>query len=468
MIETRVATAASNRRILVIACIGAIGGVLFGFDTGIIAGAIVQLRQEWRLDPLTEGAIVSGVLWGALVGAGFGGKAADAFGRGGTISATAAIFVVGSFWTGLADSPAWLIAGRFVVGIAVGSVSVVVPLYLSEIAPAKIRGAVVTLYVLAIVAGTVCSFSVSAWFAATEEGWRYMFMVGAAPAVVLGYAMLFLPASPRWLMAKQREGSARRMLRSLGVSDEDFAIAEIKKGLDGASAGSRRELFQPGSRLPLLVGLGLMLLQQLIGIGVVTSYATTVFEMTRIAGPTGTALLTVGMGVTAILATVAAVFLVDRFGRKPLLLSGIALIVVCLLILAIAFANLDRLAILSQWLIVCSLFIYVAAYSLSLGPVSSLIVSEIYPQRIRGVAMGFVVVANWLCEIVMASSFPSLIAFFGAPATFSLYATIGIAGFLFCYFLVPETKGLSLEQIEEHWRTTTLLNAGKDQMLHSA
>ena len=129
---------------MVIACVGAIGGLLFGFDTGIISGAIVQLRRDWRLDPLTEGAIVSGVLWGGLVGAAFGGKACDAFGRGATISATAAIFVVGSFWTGLANSPAWLIAGRFVVGTAVGSVSVAVPLYLSEIAPAKIRGAVVT------------------------------------------------------------------------------------------------------------------------------------------------------------------------------------------------------------------------------------------------------------------------------------------------------------------------------------
>jgi major inositol transporter-like SP family MFS transporter len=170
MTEPDAATAASNRRIMVIASIGAIGGLLFGFDTGIIAGAIVVLRRDWPLDPLTEGLIVSSVLWGGLLGAAVGGKVADAFGRGATISATAAIFVVGSFWTGLATSPAWLIAGRVVVGFAVGGVSVAVPLYLSEIAPAKIRGAVVTLNQLAIVAGNLCSYSVSAWFTTAPEG----------------------------------------------------------------------------------------------------------------------------------------------------------------------------------------------------------------------------------------------------------------------------------------------------------
>lgn len=452
MTDHSAAAAASNRRIMVIACVGAIGGLLFGFDTGIISGAIVQLRRDWRLDPLTEGAIVSGVLWGGLVGAAFGGKACDAFGRGATISATAAIFVVGSFWTGLANSPAWLIAGRFVVGTAVGSVSVAVPLYLSEIAPAKIRGAVVTLNQLALVAGVLCSYTVSARYATAADGWRYMLMAGAAPAVVLGYAMLFLPASPRWLMSKGREGSARRMLRRLGVANEDVAIAEVKKSLEATTATSWRELLQPAFRLPLLIGVGLMFFQQLSGVGIVTSYATTVFGMTGIAGPTGAALLTVGVGVTDFMATFAAVILLDRFGRKPIFLIGIAVTVVCLIVLAIGFAELNLLATFGHWVVVCSLFIYMAAFSLSLGPVSGLIVSEIYPQRVRGVAMGLVIVANWLCQIVTALSFPSLIASLGPTATFSIYAAVGATGFLFCYFLVPETKGLTLEQIEQHWR----------------
>jgi MFS transporter, SP family, galactose:H+ symporter len=436
----------------VIASVGSIGGLLFGIDTGIIAGAIVHLRQEWPLDPLTEGLIVSAVLWGGLVGAAIGGKAADAFGRDTTISATAAIFVVGSFWTGLATSPPWLIAGRFVVGLAVGGVSVAVPLYLSEIAPAKIRGAVVTLNQLAIVLGVLCSYLVSAWFATTPEGWRYMLMAGAAPAVVLGYAMLFLPASPRWLMAHGREGSARRMLRRLGIPDVDATIAEIRKSLETASKSSWRELLQPTSRYTLFVGLGLMFFQQFSGVGIVISYSTTIFGMTGIAGPTGNALLTVGMGAIDFAATITALFLLDHFGRKPLFLGGIAVTVVCLLILAVGFAGLARLGPFGQWLVVVSLFTYMAAFSLSLGPVSGLIVSEIYPQRVRGVAMGVVIVANWVSQIVTAFTFPSLVALFGPTATFGIYAVIGVAGFLFCYFFVPETKGLSLEQIEQHWR----------------
>ena len=453
MMDQRAAIDASYRRILVVASIGAIGGLLFGFDTGIIAGAIVQLRKEWSLDPLTEGAIVTGVLWGGLLGAAIAGKAADALGRGATISATAAIFVVGSFWTGLAHSPLSLIAGRVVVGIAVGGVSVAVPLYLSEIAPAKIRGAVVTLNQLALVFGVLCSYLVSAWFATTPEGWRYMLMTGAGPAVVLGYAMLFLPASPRWLMARQREGSARRMLRRLGMPDEDAAIAEIKQSLEASSGkASWRELFQPTTRYVLFVGLGLMFFQQFSGIGIVINYGTTVFGMTGIAGPTGNALLTVGIGVIDVLATITAILLLDRFGRKPLFLGGIAATVVCLLVLAFSFAHLTEHAKLDQWLAVVSLFVYIGAFSLSLGPVAGLIVSEIYPQRVRGAAMGLVIVANWVAQIITALTFPSLVAHLGPAVTFSMYAGIGVAGFLFCYFFVPETKGLTLEQIEQHWR----------------
>lgn len=452
MVNRSAESAAGNRRILVIAGIAAIGGLLFGFDTGIIAGSIVLLRKAWALDPATEGLIVGSVLLGGLVGAAFAGKAADALGRSATISATAAVFVVGSFWTGLANSPAWLIAGRIVVGLAVGGVSVAVPLYLSEIAPARIRGAVVTLNQLALVLGVLCSYIVSASLATTPDGWRYMLMAGAAPAVFLGYAMMFLPASPRWLVTRHREGSARRMLRRLHIADEDAAIAEIKRSLQSEARGSWRELFQPSARIALLVGLGLMFFQQFSGIGVVISYSTTIFEMTAIAGHTGNALLTVGMGIIDVAATLTAIVLLDGFGRKPLFLAGIAGTVVCLLVLAAAFAGLDHLPVIGPWLVVGSLFVYIASFSLSLGPVSGLIVSEIYPQRVRGVAMGLVIVANWVSQIITASTFPSLIASVGVTATFSIYAAIGVAGFVFCYFYVPETKGLTLEEIEQHWR----------------
>ena len=280
-----------------------------------------------------------------------------------------------------------------------------------------------------------------------------MLMAGAAPAVILGYAMLFLPASPRWLMFREREGSARRMLRRLGVPDVNAAIIEIKQSLEAsASRASWRELLQPKTRYVLLVGLGLMFFQQFSGIGIVINYGTTIFGMTGIAGPTGNALLTVGIGIIDVLATVTAIVLLDRFGRKPLFLSGIAATVVCLLVLAFSFSHVSQHAKIDQWLAVFSLFLYIGAFSLSLGPVSGLIVSEIYPQRVRGVAMGFVIVANWVSQIITALTFPSLVAHLGPAVTFLMYAGIGVAGFLFCNFFVPETKGLTLEQIEEHWR----------------
>jgi MFS family permease len=241
-------------------------------------------------------------------------------------------------------------------------------------------------------------------------------------------------------------------LRRLGVPDEDAAIAEIKKSLETKAEVSWRELLKPTARYTLFVGLGLMFFQQFSGIGIVINYGTTIFGMTGLAGPTGTALLTVGIGIIDFAATVTAILLLDRFGRKPLFLGGIAATVACLLVLSFGFANLSGQATFYQWLVVSGVFVYIAAFSLSLGPVSGLIVSEIYPQRIRGRAMSLVIMANWVAQIITAFTFPSLVAHLGPTVTFLLYAVIGVAGFLFCYFFVPETKGLTLEQIEKHWR----------------
>jgi len=440
-------------RVIVMAIIAAIGGFLFGFNEGIIAGAIVSVKKQWALTPLAEGVIVSSVLVGGLLGAAIGGKAADIFGRRAVISATAAFFVIGAFWAGLASSPSWLISGRILIGLSIGTVSVAGPLYLSEIAPARIRGALVSFNQLALVLGVLGSYVVSAAFSGTEQGWRYMLMAGAAPAVVLGYGMLFLPSSPRWLMTKGYEGSARRMLRRLGIQDIDAAVAEIKQSLETGATGTWREVLQPHLRLALVIGFGLMIFQQFSGINIVILYAPSIFEMVGFSGSTSAPLLTVGIGVTNLVMTLVAIGLIDRLGRKPLFLYGIAVMILCLLILAFGFSGLAGSNVIVGYLVVGSLFTFVAAFALSLGAVCGLIVSEIYPQQVRGAAMGIVIVANWVCQIIVALTYPSLVAIFGAAATFLLYAVIGAAGFLFCYFLVPETRGLTLEQIEQNWRS---------------
>lgn len=450
--QARDAKTESYARVVVMACIVAIGGLLFGFDTGIITGAIVQVRKLWQLGPLTEGTIVSGVLAGGLLGAAISGKAADVFGRGPVISATAALFVVAAFWTGLANSPTSLGLGRIVIGVAVGSVSVAVPLYLSEIAPAPIRGAVVTLNHLALVGGVLCSYMVSAYFAADPEGWRTMLMLGAAPAVVLGYAMLFLPSPPRWLMAKNRESNARRMLRRLGVRDVNAAIDDIKASIRDTSKATWRELLAPAVRPALLLGIGLTFFQQCSGITIVVYYSTTIFGMTGFSEASVAPLLTVGIGITNLVATIAATFMVDRLGRRPLLLVGTAITAICLVLFVVGFAGLDHLGSVGRWLVVASLFFYIGAFAMSLGPVCGLVVSEIYPQRVRGVAMSFVTTVNWTFQIIVTLAFPSMIAALGPSSTFLIYIFISTAGFAFFYARVPETGGLSLEEIEAHWK----------------
>jgi SP family galactose:H+ symporter-like MFS transporter len=443
----------NHTRPYVFASVAAIAGLLFGYNTGVISGALLLIKQDWSLTAIQQGMVVSSVLVGALLGSAMCGKIADLFGRRSLIMATAVIFVTGSFGTGLAPNVELLIAGRFIIGMAVGFAGVSAPLYVSEIAPSSIRGALVSFNQLAISLGVLLSYSVNAALASFEDGWRYMLMTGAIPGTLLSMGMLFLPDSPRWLMTKKHETGARRMLKRIGVSDVERELESIRSSLrEDSDELSWVDLFRSWLKVPLLVGLGLMFFQQFTGVTTVVFYAPTIFQMAGFESASVAILATVGVGVIDSIMNVVSIRLVDRVGRKVLLSLGLIGLVVSLGILGIGFAEMSFLGSINKWVVVGSLFLYMASFSLSLGPVCALIISEIFPVTIRGLAMSVVTVVAWLSNIIISFTFLSLVGLLTPQGTFWLFAFIGVVGWFFCRAYVPETKGVSLEAIEEHWR----------------
>jgi len=438
-----------------IAAIAAFGGLLFGYDTGVISGALLFLRPRFSLSTVMSEVVTSAVLVGAVIGAALGGFLADRWGRRLTIIAAAIVFVLGALGTAFAPVVWWLIIGRGVVGLAIGLASMVAPLYISEMSPARLRGSMVSLNQLAVTLGIVIAYLVDYAFAASA-GWRWMFGLAAIPGTILLLGMLPMPASPRWLLSKGREDHARQVLHRIrATGDVEGEVNEIKQSL-AQQSGHWRELLRPGVRPALIVGIGLALLQQVTGINTVIYYSPLIFQM---AGLTFTGfshnavaiLAGAIVGVVNFLFTIVAVWLIDRVGRRPLLLVGIAGMVVALGVLGASFA-LPQLRYARGWIALFSLMAYVASFAVGLGPVFWLLISEIYPLRVRGLAMSAATVVNWASNLAVGLSFLSIIAAIGRPFTFWIFALVGVAAWLFTWFLVPETKGRTLEQIEAHWR----------------
>ena len=442
-----------TRSIIVMCVVATTGGFLYGFDTAVIAGALPQISRMWDLTSVQEGTLASAILAGGMIGSLVGGGLADRFGRRSIMMGTAAIFVVGAFWCGLASSLSVLIAGRALLGLAVGIVLVAVPLYIVEIAPPAIRGALVSMQQLSLAAGVVAAYLVNAAFAAEPTGWRLMFMAGALPGVVLGVGMLFMPESPRWYLSRGRLGSTRRMLRRLGSSEVDSEIAALQLGLsDDKSVATWKELLAPWLRPAMIIGIALIFFQQMTGIGFVTFYTPTIFALAGYDESSTAIVLTVGVGLINLVVTAASMTLVDVVGRRPLFLGGQIGIVVTLAAMGLAIGHVSDTPI-AKWTVVTAVFIYAVVFALSLGSVCGAVTSEIFPQRIRGLATSVVVVAAWAFEIAVSATFPPLIAVFGAPLTFIAYAVIGIGGLLFGIFYLPETRGRTLEEIEAFWRS---------------
>ena len=437
--------------VIVAAAITAIGGMLFGYDTGVISGAILFIRDAFSLSSTAQEIVVSAVLVGAVIGASISGILADKYGRRIMVIAAAIVFGIGAIFTALTPEVYTLIVGRIVVGIAIGIASFIAPLYIAEVAPVSIRGALVSLNQLAITVGIVISYLVD-FALAPSGGWRWMLGLAVVPSIVLGIGMYFMPPSPRWLYSKGRIDKARSVLERIrmtkNVTEE---MKEIRESLVCEQECNWSEILDPVVRPALIIGIGLAAFQQLTGINTVIYYAPTILEFAGFQSAAVSILATAGIGMINVIMTIVAILLIDRVGRRPLLLIGLIGMIISLGILGTAFF-LPGLSSSLGLLAVISLMLYVGSFAIGLGPVFWLMISEIYPLRIRGRAMSTATIVNWGTNLLVAITFLSLIQLIGTPGTFWLYSIIGIAAWIFVYFLVPETKGKSLEEIEAHLR----------------
>jgi SP family galactose:H+ symporter-like MFS transporter len=451
-----VAPAGPNSRFVYLAAIfAALGGLLFGYDTGVISGAVLFIRNDFTLSTFALEVIVSGVLAGAAVGALGGGRLADLFGRRKLLITTAIIFAAGALLCAAAQSPEVLVIGRIIVGLGIGLSSSTVPVYISEVAPAEARGWQVSLFQLAITVGILLAYLVDYAFALVQ-GWRWMFGLAIVPAAIFGLGMIFLPESPRWLVRNGHRENARATLsRIRGTSDVHVELAEIERSLEQApESGRLSDLFAPSMRHSLLIGIGLAIFQQITGINTVIYYAPVIIQSAGISSASGAILATAGIGLVNVLMTIVAMRLIDRSGRKPLLLIGIAGMAITLGCLGFVFRISSHTSTLA-WLAVISMMAYVASFAISLGPIFWLLISEIYPLKIRNSAEGLAATFNWGANLLITLTFLTLIERLGPSWTFWLYGLSAVGAWIFSYYIVPETKGRTLEEIEEYWRASS-------------
>ncbi len=436
----------------IIAIVASLGGLLSGYDTGVISGALLFINETWVLPDTLQGFLVSSVLIGAVIGAATNGILADIFGRKKIIMATAVIFILGSILCAFAPNVYVLILSRIFVGFAVGIVNFVVPLYLSEVSPKNLRGTLVSLYQWAITAGILFSYFINAVFAQAVYNWRWMLFAGVVPGLVLFIGMCFMSDTPRWLVSKNRDDEAKKVFSKIEPDIEpEKEIAEIKETLvDNRQEKTFR--LKKWMIMPFVVGIGIMFAQICTGINTIIYYAPTIFKTAGFDSNLTAIYATTGIGVVNFIMTIVAVFFTDRIGRKPLLYFGLTGVMLSLFALGTSFAFAGVLGSSLKWVAVGSLVTYIICFAMSLGPIGWILVSEVFPLRIRGIAMSVCTVSNFAFNFFVVGSFPVLLHRIGGAWTFWIFGIVSILCIIFVYFFVPETKGISLEQIESNWR----------------
>jgi sugar porter (SP) family MFS transporter len=432
----------------IVASIAALGGLLFGYDTGVISGAELFLTKAFQLNSTTEELAVSAVLIGAIIGALLAGRLADALGRKRTLILLATVFAIGAILTSMAPSLRWFLAWRILVGIGVGGASVAAPMYTTELAPPARRGTMVFLFQLALTSGIAIAYWVDLWFANSGWGWRPMFGVAIIPAGMLAAGMLALPDTPRWLASKGRWAAAEAVMNRAAGSAAAVEMEEIRASLERDTHTAAREILAPGLRRALLVGVGLAILQQLVGINTIIYYAPTIFGYAGVTSANAAITATSIVGVLNVLATIVALFLVHRVGRRPLLLWGMVGMALSLVATGALFAIGPTHA--STILLLC-LLLYVVSFAIGMGPVFWLLSQELFPTRLRGLGSSISAMGNWGANLAVSITFLTLVGAVGRPVTFWIYAVFAMVAFVFSWRMVPETTGRSLEQIETYW-----------------
>jgi sugar porter (SP) family MFS transporter len=449
--DTSASTAADEpigQAVVFTSAITALGGLLFGYDTGVVSGALLFLHTSFgNLSSFELELVTSVLLIGAAVGAFGAGRLADLIGRRPTILITAVVFTAGVLGAAFAPVFAFLIVMRFVIGLAVGSSSMVVPLYIGEVAPPRVRGALVSFNQLAITMGILVSYLVD-YGLSSSENWRLMFGLAAIPAILLFVGMLTQAESPAWLVRAKREDDARRVLKRVRSKDHDVdgEIAEIRSV--ASSEGSYRDLLEPAIRRALIVGIALAVFQQITGINTVIYYAPTLLHDAGF-GNSAALLANVGNGIVNVGMTIVAIWLIDRVGRRVLLLTGTSGMVVGLTTIALVFLiGGDHLSTPGAVIAILALAIYTGSFAIGLGPVFWLLISEFYPLRIRGKAMSVATIANWSANFVVTISFLTLLNAISNAGTFFLFAFLSLVALWYFNRNIPETKNLSLQEIE--------------------
>jgi SP family arabinose:H+ symporter-like MFS transporter len=446
-----------------ITVVASLGGLLFGFDMAVISGVLPFVRKQFDLTALQEGWFVSSALVGCIIGVAFSGDLSDRLGRKKLLFLSAFLFLISAVGCALIHSLSLLITFRLIGGLGVGIASIVVPLYLSEIAPANIRGRLVTCYQLAITVGILLAYVTNSLLLSHSESalssvssslfdliyvsevWRGMFSIGTILAVLFLVGLLFVPESPRWLMRKGFVSEGLAILKKIN-NGEDPAVSATAQVVDENDSGSYKELFSPRLRKALLLGILLPLFSQLSGINAIIYYGPTILNDAGIA-LSNSFLGQIIFGVANLLFTFIAIWKVDDWGRRPLYIVGTLGATVSLVVTGVFF----YLGMTTSVFLIISMTLFLACFAFSIGPLKFVVASEIFPTNIRGKAMGVSIMVMWVADTIMGQLTPVLLREAGSAVTFWVFGFFCLIAFITVYKLLPETKGKSLEEIEKFW-----------------
>lgn len=453
----------SNMYVLGLTVIAGIGGLLFGYDTGVISGALLYIKDDFEAvnqSSFLQETIVSMALVGAIVGAASGGWINDAYGRKKATLLADVVFTAGAIIMAAAPDPYVLILGRLLVGLGVGIASVTAPVYIAEASPSEVRGGLVSTNVLMITSGQFLSYLVNLAFTEVPGTWRWMLGVSALPAIIQFVLMLFMPESPRWLFMKSDKEKAILVLSKI------YDIARLEDEIDHLSAAAEEELRKKKTvryldvfkskeiRLAFLAGAGLQAFQQFTGINTVMYYSPTIVQMAGFQSNQLALLLSLAVAGTNAVGTIVGIYLIDHFGRKKLALSSLAGVIISLVLLSWAFISGSSASSsgVYGWIAVIGLALYIAFFAPGMGPVPWTLNSEVYPEQYRGICGGMSATVNWISNLIVAQTFLTVAELVGTGATFLILAGIAVLAVVFVILFVPETQGLTFLEVEQMWK----------------
>jgi major inositol transporter-like SP family MFS transporter len=454
----RAATGDYTGYLIKLTVISTLGGLLFGYDTGVISGALPFLKKDLNLSDLQEASVVSALLFGAMIGALIGGKLSDALGRKGALRFCAIVFFIGACGTALAPSFGVMLPARIILGIAVGAAAATVPVYLAEMAPPHRRGRMVTINELMIVGGQFLAFAINALINALFGGasvWRWMLIVAAIPAIALFIGLFFLPESPRWYAVRGRLDDAKRVLhlsRPPEEAAEEYKVVatHAQRDVSEDKGAALRDLRSYAwMRRLLWIGIGLAIVQQATGINTVNYYAPTILESAGV-GTSAALILTIAVGVVGVGGTILGIYLLGHINRRPLVMTGFIGVAAGHLILALMFLLPESQT--RAYLILLGMLVVVFFVQTFIGTLIWLLLSEIFPMTIRGFAMGTAVFILWTTNTIISFVFPLLVGALGATLTFGLFTIVNAISLLFVWKFCPETRGRTLEELEDDFR----------------